>query len=108
MTQKRVVILDGSFSIFGVTPRGLDQDVKATTLDGDQNGAVGVLQPIAEFRQLLFDVVRDMRLEDSQLPESDSIALIEVGLVCHVSIAGKMGLAVFRKIVEKLGLRRCR
>jgi len=106
MTQKRVVVFDGSYSIFGVIARGSDQDVKEKALDEDKNVAVGVLQPIAKFHELLFDVVRDIRLEGSQTPELGTIALTDVGLVCHVSIAGKVGLAVFRKIVEKLGVRR--
>ena len=106
MTQKRVVVLDGSYSIFGAITRGSDQDVKEKALDEDKNVAVGVLQPIAKFHELLFDVVREMKLEGSQTPESGSIALTDVGLVCHVSVAGKVGLAVFRKIVDRLGVQR--
>ena len=104
MAGKRVVILDGSHSIFGSTMPDTDMDTKEKSFDSEANGAVGVLQPIPDFRKLVEDVVHDTKI-DYWGAESNSVALIDVGLVCHANIAGKVGLAVFGRVVHKLSER---
>ncbi|KAF8530531.1 mediator complex subunit MED14-domain-containing protein [Hysterangium stoloniferum] len=96
MTQQRVVVMDGSHSIF----RSSAEDDVQDSLPG---GAMGVLQPVPDFAQILTEVLRDARV-DGWAGDLDNfgIALIDVGLVCSASVAGKIGVAVFRKVQEKL------
>lgn len=101
MAGKRVVILDGSHSIFGSTVAYPDMDTQEKGLDSEANGPVGVLQAIPDFRKLVEDVLHDPKI-DHWGAESHSVASIDVGLVCHASVAGKVGLAVFRRVIHKL------
>ena len=101
MVGKRVVILDGSHSLFGAAVPDTDTEMKEKGSDGEENGAVGVLQAIPNFRKLIEDVVHDTSI-DYWGAESNSVALIDVGLVCDASVAGKVGLAVFKRVIDRL------
>ncbi|KAF8532543.1 mediator complex subunit MED14-domain-containing protein [Gautieria morchelliformis] len=101
MAGKKVVILDGSYSIFGTIVRDTDLDAKERGLGSEANGTIGVLQAIPDFHKVIEDVVHDIKL-DCWGAESHSVALIGVGLVCHVSVAGKVGLAVLRRVADRL------
>jgi mediator of RNA polymerase II transcription subunit 14 len=101
MAGKKVVILDGSYSIFGSIAQDTDLDARERDLASEANGTIGVLQAIPDFHKVIEDVVHDITL-DCWGAESQSVALIDVGLVCHVSVAGKVGLAVFRRVVDRL------
>ncbi|KAF8590904.1 MED14-domain-containing protein [Ramaria rubella] len=99
MSGKRVVIVDGSHSIFGSKSRESDQDMKDKAQNDNTNDTIGVLQAIPDFCKLLEGVVSDPKLD---CWDPIDVALIDVGLVCHVNVAGKVGLAVFRRIVDRL------
>lgn len=101
MAGKKVVIVDGSHSIFGPNARDAETDRREGFSDGDATGAIGVLQAIPDFDKLIRDVMHDTTL-DCWDTESNLVAAIDVGLVCHASVAGKVGLAVFRRVVDKL------
>ena len=103
MAGKTVIIVDGSHSLFGLAARDtLDGQHRTDSEANGANGAIGVLQAIPDFRKLIKDVVQDRTL-DCWNVHTSSVALIDVGLVCHASIAGKVGLAVFRRVMDRLG-----
>ncbi|KIJ40950.1 hypothetical protein M422DRAFT_32064 [Sphaerobolus stellatus SS14] len=92
MKEKRVVIMDASHSIF----ESRDDTEKEKEKD-KKPGDIGILQPIPDFGEILRQV-------DPGRVSQSGVAMIDVGLVCDVNIAGKIGLQVVRKVAEKLQL----
>jgi len=89
MKGKRVVIMDGSHIVV-VKDKEKEKDKENPRPD-----AIGVLQPIPNFAQILNDI-------NTSLNTRQGIAVVDVGLVCSANIAGKIGLRVVRKVMERL------
>lgn len=122
MTSKRVIIMDASQSLFDPSsslvksttssPRKNKETettatVTATTTSSIDLHTIGTLEPIPDFRNILTQVALTARVEG--WPETLNpygIALVDNGVVCSSNAAGKVGLSVFRKVCEKLGLGR--
>lgn len=92
MTQKRVVILDASHSVFIDPKEGEDKKEK------ERPGAIGVLQPIPNFAEILWEIGQHPHVVDG------GMAMIDVGLVCHSDVAGKIGLLIVNKVMTQLQL----
>ncbi|GJJ06661.1 hypothetical protein Clacol_000856 [Clathrus columnatus] len=105
LSRKRVGILDASQSLFDPPPTSSLTISSPSTNDKDTGPQfIGVLEPIPDFKNILTEVAESARGEGwSKHLGSSGIALIDIGIICDANVAGKVGLAVFKRIIERLG-----
>lgn len=96
MTNQRVAILDGSHSLFDITPSGSS----ATGLSrGSVDDSLG-LQPIPRFQEIVTGVVQDVIASGDVV--LGKIAVVDVGVVCDAASVRHIGKAIHAKVLMHL------
>ncbi|KAJ7128933.1 mediator complex subunit MED14-domain-containing protein [Mycena crocata] len=90
MTDQRVLILDGSHSLF---------DAGSVHQSEDASAQLG-LQPIPRFSEIVLNVVKGMISAGATSP--GKIAPLNTGVVCQTDIVRTLGRAVYASVVEAL------
>ncbi|KAJ7874735.1 mediator complex subunit MED14-domain-containing protein [Mycena olivaceomarginata] len=89
MTDQRVLILDGSHSLF--SPGSIQQ---SEDLSADQLG----LRPIPRFSEIVVEVVK--KLLSSGTASAGKIAPLNTGVICQTDIVRTLGRAIYTAVVD--------
>jgi mediator of RNA polymerase II transcription subunit 14 len=107
MTDQRVVILDGSRSLFlpinqlSIQADGSGNNVTrppATSNSQDQGENTSSLQPIPGFDEIILDAIRDV----TSTGTLGKVAPIDVGVVCDASSVRAIGRAIHDRVRARL------
>lgn len=109
MTGARVVILDGSHSLFRAETQGPSPATLAARTSGQRvsSGALGrnraadsnlVLRPIPDFAALIVDAVKDARSEGV----GGQIAPVDIGVLCSSTTVRAVAKSLHRRILQKI------
>ncbi|KAF8893946.1 mediator complex subunit MED14-domain-containing protein [Infundibulicybe gibba] len=85
MGDKRIIILDGSYSLF---------DFKASNMDSPDE--LGLL-PIPHFQDIITSTIQE--LDPPTRTSLGKIALVDVGLICESQAVGMLGRALYTKML---------
>ena len=108
MTDKRIAILDASYSLYqGAVVRpdpGSDPESHShTRSDSDSDLEKVGFKPIPDFRTLVLDAVRATRPRTSESGHGGRrIAPIDVGVVCEGDTIGPVVRALHERVLKKL------
>lgn len=91
MTGGRVVLLDGSYSLFARS----SSTTTSTNISTDNDSGTS-LQPIPNFPDIILDAIRDVGTAGT-VP-------IDVGVVCDAGAVRAVGRAVHERVRAKLGV----
>ena len=105
MTDKRIAILDASYSLYQgavVRDSGSGPDARSRTHPDADVERLG-LQPIPDFRALVFDAVRATRSRTADSGHGGRrLATIDVGVVCEGGAVGPVIRALHERVLRKL------
>lgn len=91
MTNQRVLILDGSHSLFSTGPVQQSEDHTGTELG---------LQPIPRFSEIVLKAVKKMVSAGAASP--GKIAPLNTGVVCQTDIVRTLGRAIYASVVDAM------
>lgn len=95
ISGRRVLIIDGSHSIFGNDPQHASDDKEHLKTTTDRSLT---LQPIPEFRRLLLEAIQ----EASSSKALGKVAQIDVGLICNARIVSVIAKPLHMKVLRRL------
>jgi len=121
MSEQRVAILDGSYSLFSPgnyhpppptlasaenekSPQAQPQPhphPTPSTRNGqqDERSTIGLLHPISGFAEIILDSIRDVTSTGSSLGE---LAPVDVGVVCDALAVRALGRAIHDRVRARL------
>lgn len=99
MSNQRVVILDGSHSLFETKS---SDATTALTIPEPVNDGLG-LQPIHHFKDIVSDAVKEVMSSSDKL--LGKIAVIDVGIVCEGAVVSVLARELHRRVLAQLTVR---